>query len=47
MNSINKKHGVNNNKLQQQTKPLPQTKETSLGERLTVIHIDHGPRVPF
>ena len=31
----------------QQTTQLPQTKEASLDERLTAIHIDHGPRVPF
>ena len=33
--------------LQQQTTQLPQTKETSLDERLTLIHCGHGSRVPF
>ena len=46
MNSINKKYGVNNNNYNNKQQQLPQTKETSVDERLTVLHSGHGPRVP-
>ena len=46
MNSINKIMWCQQQQLQQQTKQLPQTKEASVDERLTLLHIDHGPRVP-
>jgi len=44
---IIKKTWCQQQQLQQQTKQLPQTKETSVDERLTVRHRSHGPRVPF
>ena len=47
MNSINKKTWCQQQKLQQQTTQVPQMKEASFDERLTVRHIDHGSRVPF
>jgi hypothetical protein len=47
MNSINKKIWCQQQQLQQQTTQLPQTKEPSVDERLTLLHTDHGSRVPF
>ena len=46
MNSINKIKWCQQQQLQQR-KQLPQVKEASVDERLTVFHCDHGPRVPF
>ena len=46
MNSINKKTWCQQQLQQQQTTQLPQAKETSLDERLTLIHIDHSSRIP-
>ena len=46
MNSRNKIKWCQQQQFQPQTKQLPQTKEVSVDERLTAIHIGHGPRVP-
>ena len=43
---FNKKIWCQQQQLQQQTRQLPQTKEASLDERLTVLHCGHGSRVP-
>ena len=46
-NSINKNTWCQQQLLRQQTTQLPQTKEASLDEILTVRHRSHGSRVPF